>query len=181
MTQAKIVTLGWRQERVKATGRWTPTFQRQMHSVKLCWLMKLLELLLQVRTSPTTVNHQLRLEWKVVRGTRADSAKLRCFDPCQLDIWVFDESRSPIGISSSCCWSQNITCSDFIYPGIAQEVEYLLNQWSCLEVLHPALANCLVHVFGWFASWFYSFVCSLTLQIISHDSPKLDLQQLGSD
>lgn len=34
--------------------------------------MKLLELLLQVRTSPTTVNPQLRLEWKVVRGTRAD-------------------------------------------------------------------------------------------------------------
>jgi len=93
------------------------------------------------------VNPQLRLEWKVVKGTRADTAKLCCFDPCQLGIWVFDELWSPIGISSSCCWSQNITCSDFFYPGIAQEVDYLSNKWSCLEVLHPALANCLVHVF----------------------------------
>lgn len=170
MTQLKIVTLGWRQERVKATGRWTPTFQRQMHCVKLCWLMKLLELLLQVRTSPTTSQSSTQIRMESSEGNAG-----------RLGIWVFDESRSPIGISSSCCWSQNITCSDFIYPGIAQEVEYLLNQWSCLEVLHPALANCLVHVFGWFASWFYSFVCSLTLQIISHDSPELDLQQLGSD
>jgi hypothetical protein len=141
-----------------------------MHCVKLCWLMKLLELLLQVRTSPTTSQSSTQIRMESSEGNAG-----------RLGIWVFDESRSPIGISSSCCWSQNITCSDFIYPGIAQEVEYLLNQWSCLEVLHPALANCLVHVFGWFASWFYSFVCSLTLQIISHDSPELDLQQLGSD
>ncbi len=30
------------------------------------------------------------------------------------------------------------------YPGTAHAFEYLSNQWSCLEVLHPALAHCML-------------------------------------
>jgi hypothetical protein len=90
MTQSIIVTLGWRQERVKASGRWTPTFQRQRHCVKLCWLMKLLELLLQVRTSPTTSQSSTQIRMESSEGNAGRHWKTSLFLPLPtgyLSIW----------------------------------------------------------------------------------------------
>jgi hypothetical protein len=64
------------------------------------------------------VNPELRLERKVVKGTRADALKLLLFwpmpigfGPCQSG-WVFDELWSSLRISSSLTLSQYITCFD---------------------------------------------------------------------
>ncbi len=63
--------------------------------------------------------------------------------------------------------------SDF-YHGIAHAFEYLSNQWSCLEALHPALALCMLleisSVKGWLEALhpnpFVCLVCKLVCNLV---------------
>ncbi len=66
------------------------------------------------------------------------------------------------------------------YCGIAHAFEYLLNQWACLEALHP-LDLCTLLKISWLVHRLVCLlVCSLVPQIKTNDFPELDFQQQGS-
>jgi hypothetical protein len=73
-------------------------------------------------------NPELRLEQKVVKGTRADIMRLLCFGSCQLDGWVFDESVLLLWISLSCPWLLNITLPPW------DKSTYVVLLWGLLEL-----------------------------------------------
>ncbi len=88
-----------------------------------------------------------------------------------------------------------------IYCGIAHAFEYLSNQWSCLEALHPALGHCMLleislvkgcsealhpNPFVWLVCKLVRNLvcfldCSSIPQIGWNDFPELDFWQKGSN
>ncbi len=96
------------------------------------------------------------------------------------------------------CW---MALALIFYRGKAHEIEYLLNQWSCLEALHPAFAHCTSLEFSLVKGYLealhpnpfvwlvcesvcdlvHSLYCSLVAVIESNDWSEQDFQRLSSD
>ena len=113
-------------------------------------------------------NPDFILDWKVAKETWADIKRLRCFGPCQLDGWVFDESVILLWISLSCSWLLNIPHADFI-------------SWHSPpfdERLFGSTASKSIHLVGSesVCDMVHLFDCSLVAAIETHDWPGLDFQ-----
>ncbi len=78
--------------------------------------------------SPTNAHYFLFL-WECL----ADIMKLLCFDSCQLDGWVFDESVLLLWISLSCPWLLNITCSSQVRPHRVRPVRWQIKDCQTTE------------------------------------------------